>query len=271
MHFKISSLACAKRAKVAIGASGKEGLQRVLASASEAQQLGYAVVTVITDVESSPPADVEVKISKNPGRDLILLLVEEKVDACVRGCLAAKLFLNAVKELLLMDKILRGSLLETPEGELLLLGPVGIDEGSSLNERLEFAKRAVRFMQMLECKPLVAVLSGGRLEDLGRIPEVDKMLAEGEFLASCLQKMDVEVFHPGILLEEALKKGANIVVAPNGIIGNLLFRALSLIAGWVSYGAPVLTTSHAVVDTSRSRESYVEAIALASALALRAK
>jgi len=111
----------------------------------------------------------------------------------------------------------------------------------------------------------VAVLSGGRFEDAGRSEIVDKSLADGEVVAERLCELGIDAKHYGILIEDAIGD-ANVIVAPDGITGNLIFRTLTFLGGGGGFGAPVLADL-VFVDTSRVKVKFSDAIILASALA----
>ena len=61
-------------------------------------------------------------------------------------------------------------------------------------------------------------------------------------------------------------KEADFIIAPDGISGNIIFRALHFIAGAKALGAPVINTDKVFVDTSRAKTDYVDSIALAMKL-----
>jgi len=109
------------------------------------------------------------------------------------------------------------------------------------------------------------VLSGGRREDKGRSKIVDKTIEEGDRVALTLREKGIEAEHVGITIEEVIGR-YSVVLAPDGISGNLLFRALGLLGGWRPWGAPLLTHELVYVDSSRANRSFERQIALASAL-----
>jgi len=78
------------------------------------------------------------------------------------------------------------------------------------------------------------------------------------------------VEHCQILIEDAIKV-KNLIIAPDGISGNIIFRTMHLVDGCVSMGAPILNLDKVFVDTSRAKRCYVDSIALASALAFQGK
>jgi predicted methyltransferase MtxX (methanogen marker protein 4) len=102
------------------------------------------------------------------------------------------------------------------------------------------------------------------MEDLGRSSRVDCSLAEGELIAARARDAGVEAQHRGILIESC--RGDDIVIAPEGISGNLIFRTLLLLCGANSFGAPVMMDK-VFVDSSRARGSFDGPVMLASAMA----
>ena len=102
------------------------------------------------------------------------------------------------------------------------------------------------------------------MEDLGRSERVDRSLAEGELIASRARAAGVDARHKGILIEAC--QGDDIIIAPEGISGNLIFRTLLLLCGANSYGAPVLMEK-VFVDSSRARGNFDGPVMLASCMA----
>jgi predicted methyltransferase MtxX (methanogen marker protein 4) len=69
-----------------------------------------------------------------------------------------------------------------------------------------------------------------------------------------------------VQLEDVLSD-CDVVVMQDGAAGNLAFRALHLVAGMPSFGAPVLGLPFDLVDTSRARTSFEDPVRLAAFLA----
>ena len=82
----------------------------------------------------------------------------------------------------------------------------------------------------LGISPMIGVLSGGRIEDIGRNILVDRTLADGELVANRAMKLGLNAKHYTILIEEAIKE-SNFIVAPDGISGNLIFRTVAFLGG----------------------------------------
>ena len=107
----------------------------------------------------------------------------------------------------------------------------------------------------------MAILAGGRYGDVGRSEAVDISLATAELTARLANAKNYE-----IKIEEAVKE--DIVIAPDGISGNLIFRSLCYLGIGREYGAVYTNLPFKLVDTSRSQspEGYARAIALASVI-----
>lgn len=238
----------AKKNRATIGIGLGERPEVVKQSISKAQELGLADVEVF---ESS--------------KDLLEALSQGKIDGAVRGTLSAKETMADLKNCFKIDKVVRLALLQTENEELFFLAPVGITEGRNFEEKMEIIKYGSAFLTKLGIDPKVGILSGGRLEDEGRGETIDKSLGEGNKLESETRKEGFAAVHYGILIEEAVGK-ANLIITPDGITGNLIFRAFCLIGGGKAIGAPLLGFEKTFIDTSRSKGDYTDSIALASAL-----
>lgn len=157
-----------------------------------------------------------------------------------------------------------------------LLGPVGIDEGDNINDKLNLAIFATDFMNKIGKHPKIAILAGGRKEDFGRSPIIDKSIEESEELVEKIEKSisnsslssNFQVKNYYILIEKAIKEKNNIIIAPDGIIGNIIFRSLVLLSSWESYGAIALGMNKIFIDTSRdqTKEGYIRALRFAQSL-----
>jgi putative methanogen marker protein 4 len=208
---------------------------------------------------------LEVIHSVEPARIIVELLASGDIDGAVRGTLSATSTLSYLKEVLEMKNLYRIALLETPGRIPLFLAPVGIDEGNTSEQKLEFIRRGVEHIRRFGIEPKVGILSGGRFEDRGRDTYVDKTLDDADHVTKEANLEGYDVTHYGILIEDAIGE-VDFILAPDGISGNLIFRTLVLVAGGYGYGAPVLMDK-VFVDTSRVGGHYTKAIMMASALA----
>ena len=141
------------------------------------------------------------------------------------------------------------------------------------------------FLKSINKQPKIAILAAGRKDDFGRTLGIDKNLKESEDLCERItQKLNdldafdndsddesrhFEVKNYYILIEKAIKEGNNIILAPDGVTGNIIFRTLVLLNSWPSNGAVTLGIDEIFVDTSRDQsvEGYLRSIKLAYDLA----
>ncbi|MDY6964397.1 MAG: methanogenesis marker protein Mmp4/MtxX [Halobacteriota archaeon] len=229
----------------------------------------FADIVLVGDEEkiSSTGTDIEIIDTKSPEKELISLLVEGEIDAAVRGNLRASETLNQLKTQTNLEKIYRMALLQTTSKDTFFLSPVGIDEGKSAEEKIEIIRLGSELLKRFDLEAKVGVLSGGRFGDVGRSEVVDRSLEEAELIVQKVTGMGICAKHHQILIEDAVKE-SNIIIAPDGISGNLIFRTLVLLGGGMGFGAPILMDK-VFIDTSRASDSYGRAIKLASMLALK--
>jgi putative methanogen marker protein 4 len=246
--------------RIGIGAGADIG--RVLAAAKGAPP-GIEVLVYAAGEHAGDARDPAIVISGHPGEDLVRDLVDGRIDAAVRGSLPANTTLRALREATGVDRLLRIALLSTRKGQKFLLAPVGVDEGWTVEEKVELIERGRGYLALFGLPGEVAVLSGGRHGDLGRHPAVDRSIAQAELVARLTGAV-----HREILIEEAIRS-AGLIIAPDGISGNLIFRTLVHLGEGHARGAPVINIDRIFVDTSRASPDYADALITASELAKR--
>lgn len=248
---RIFQKAVANHAKVGIGLG--EDSRKVLKSVRDAERNGYAEM-----------------VTFDSASDMVSALRKGEVDAAVRGDLSANLAMSEVKSQFSLDHLLRAALMQPKGGRMFFLAPVGVDEGWNLEQKLEFVRHSDPLFRQLGIPMRVGLISGGRLGDIGRSAEVDRSIREAIEAERSGRAEGFDVEHCQILIEEAVRT-KNLVIAPDGITGNLIFRTMHLVDGCVSMGAPILNLGKVFIDTSRAKRCYADSIALASALADQGK
>ena len=254
----LQDLALARRARIGIGIWNADA--DLIASLQSAGR--YADLLLVGEPGCDCNCDFDYVPAKEPWKELVRLLADGEIEGAVRGNLPAGRTMRAVAERFDI-RVRRLALLEL-SGWAFLLGPVGIDEGETASDRLGLVLGGAKLLQEMGIAPKAAVLSGGRMEDRGRCERVDLSLGEGEFIAARAREAGLQARHKGILIESC--RGDDIVMAPDGIAGNLIFRTLLLLCGANSFGAPVLMEK-IFVDSSRARGSFDGPVMLASAMA----
>ena len=234
--------------------------------------------------------DLEISLVETED-ELIEAFKNPEIDAVIRGSLKASKVIKAIKEFKSDKTINRTTYINTEDEEgfsnnyEFLLAPVGIDEGKNIEEKIILAVQAADFIQYLGKKPKIAVLAEGRKDDLGRSERIDESLISSDELTNRLietfKELDnfdndsdeisknYSIKNYYILLEQAIEDGYNIILANDGIFGNIMFRTLVLLDKWPSYGAVTLGIEEIFIDTSRDQtvEGYVRSLKLAYRLA----
>ena len=126
------------------------------------------------------------------------------------------------------------------------------------------------FLKKLGKTPKIAVLAEGREDDFGRGDEVSNSIKESKKLTELIEEnSSEEVRNYFILIEKAINDKCNVLIAPNGRVGNIIFRSLVLLNSWPSYGAVTFGMDRTYIDTSRDQsiDGYVRSLILAYDLA----
>ncbi len=191
--------------------------------------------------------------SNEPETEILNYLSKKLISCVVRGSLDSSKFLQSLKTSLNISEIARLALLETDKGQQFFFGPVGIDECNNFKTKKIFLEKAIKILEALNLKPKISILSGGRVGDLGRNLDVDKTINEAKELVNYfkLEYPKLEINHTEILIEKAINDKSNLIIAPNGISGNLIYRTLVHLGGGKAYGAIYMDIGHIIIDTSR--------------------
>ena len=212
-------------------------------------------------LESRYSYPCQIIVDQNPGERMIKDLCCGKIRAAVRGTLPASSTLLTLKKACKVSDLERIVLLETSVGKKFFLAPVGIDEGWTITQKLSLIQRGQEIAKKFGLSDTVGILSGGRLNDVGRHQYVDRTLADAELISTLSHARHFE-----ILIEDAIQE-CGLIIAPDGISGNLIFRTLVFVGNGTSHGAPVLNIKEIFVDTSRVNPDFSNALNLASAMA----
>lgn len=205
-------------------------------------------------------------------KKIISDLKADNIQGIIRGSISSSKFLAELRNQLDIDDFTRLALLETSENHQFFYGPVGIDECINLDKKKKFIKNALMVCKIINIQPKVSLLSGGRIGDVGRDQRVDATISDADELASYFksQNKNVDISHDEILIEKAINRGANIIIAPEGISGNLIYRTLVHLGAGRAHGAIYTNILNKlkkiVIDTSRvGKESEIHGSLVLSA------
>lgn len=219
------------------------------------------------DVEKSVSVFRNVVIYDDPDR-LVNDLKKGNIDAAVRGDMPSSELLARIRKCFDLSDIQRTVLLEPVGKRMVFVAPVGIDEGWTVTQKYELATKSVELMRRIGMNERIAVMSGGREDDKGRNDIVDRTIDDAAELVRMLRENGYDAYDAEILIESAVD-AADLIIAPDGISGNLIFRTLHFLGNAKALGAPVLNMDKVFVDTSRVKTDYRDSIALAKMLTVR--
>ncbi|MFX1304591.1 MAG: methanogenesis marker protein Mmp4/MtxX [Promethearchaeota archaeon] len=196
---------------------------------------------------------VEFVECKNPEINIFNFLKNNTIHAIVRGSLSSNKFLENLKINLNVREINRLALLETSSGHQFFYGPVGIDECNRLEDKIIFLEAAIKELRRFNIIPKISILSGGRISDIGRDDKVDKTIEDANKIVKFLEIKypNLMISHDEILIEKAIENKSNLIIAPDGISGNLIYRTLVHLGGGKAYGAIYMNLNSPIIDTSR--------------------
>ncbi len=179
-------------------------------------------------------------------------LRESRIAGMIRGTLPSSLFIQSVKTFFGKTRTSRLALMETASGYPFWFGPVGIDEDSPAHKR-DFVQHGSVLLSLLDLPPRVRLLSAGRMGDVNRDAKIRENIEGTIALVNELARESpgIEVQHGEILIEKAIADKVGIIIAPEGVSGNLIYRTLVHLGGGCAYGAPYLGLEYPVLDTSR--------------------
>jgi putative methanogen marker protein 4 len=207
---------------------------------------------------------------QDPERSVIESLKQNSIQALIRGSLSSSKFLKSLKDTLNIEVINRLAILETVKEDQFFYGPVGIDECNNTKDKITFIENAFKEFQKIGIVPKISILSGGRLSDIGRDAKVNQTIKDAIEIIDYLKKKypKLMISHNEILIEEALENDSNLIIAPDGISGNLVYRTLVHLGGGKAYGAIYMGIGKPIIDTSRVGDysEFYGALVLALAL-----
>jgi putative methanogen marker protein 4 len=234
--------------------------ERVIRSITNSHVSGRIVCYTDPDTAKQFSFPCLVRASENPGEKLVSDLAADQISAAVRGTLPANQTLSALKHTYGVQELERIVLLESAQGKQFFLAPVGIDEGWTISQKISLIKKGKKIASGAGLSEKVGVLSGGRFGDVGRHPAVDRSIADAELVSQLTGAKHFE-----ILIEDAISE-CGLIIAPDGITGNLIFRTLLFVGNGISHGAPVVNIGGIFVDTSRVNPDYSNALNLAASM-----
>jgi len=262
---KFKEVAIEKRSNIGIGLGTSEyHNQKILQASLNFLEFNTANIYIFGNsnfihslLEQTPKNYLNSRVNfiecQSPEHVILTSLINNRIQSIVRGSMSADKFLNSLKKYLKVKKSNRLALLETNYGQQFFFGPVGIDECNTFENKIKYIDLAIKKLQEFEIIPKISILSGGRISDTGRDSKVDKTIQEADKIVELLKNKfsNLKISHDEILIEKAIENKSNLIIAPDGISGNLIYRTLVHLGGGKAYGAIYMGLENTIIDTSR--------------------
>lgn len=256
---KVEELAKIRKPKIAFGL--KELDEQILASLEKAKQ--YADIILVGPNAIKDVNGFEKIITENPEEKLATMLVNDEIEGIVRGTIDDWKTYETYEKLTGEKYTLNPGLLESPKGHHFFISPASNGEGWKKEERLEIAKGIAGFMKEWDYEPKIAVLTGRRHETYPRKKDLkdelnlilNKTYEDAEWIVEELKKAGYEAKNWAIDANPAVEAGWNVIIPPNGMVGNQMFRVLHFCGGKILF-CPRLGLSRPYEDNSRTEKDY---------------
>lgn len=170
----------------------------------------------------------------------------------IRGELKSSILLNIMKNKLNNNSYYRIATIITKK-KLLLIAPVGIDEGESIKEKVNFMIYGLKLLRKLNIKPKIGMFDNFTYKIIKKYKIIHNKIN---------LKYNIKIFNKII----PAQCSSNYLIFSNGITGNLCFRTMTHLCNLDGMGAPMFFDikykNTIFIDTSRTLNHYLNSIKL---------
>ncbi len=227
----------------------------------------YASIILVGPKAISGVKGFKKVVSPEPEKTIAAMLYNNEVEGVVRGTIDDFTSREAYAALLKdkrIDKFVELGLVEDVYGRQFYISDGSNPSGWSRAEKVRSVSMIVNFMKSLGIKPKVGCITGVRHQTFARRKNskdtVQKLLNEtyrdAEYLVKYFSKNSISIKNYAIEIETALNEGCNLVVPPNGMVGNQIFRTLVFLGGGKLLTASCINLPQPWEDNSRSETDF---------------
>lgn len=252
--------------KPRIGFGLREPHPGILRSLHKAKR--YAHITLVGPKSISAIKGFEKVISSEPESKLAELLSDKAVEGIVRGTIddfktfeAYSSRIGKAKARKLKELVL----LEDAKGRQFFLSEASNPGSWSRADKKKNCQAVIDFMKTeLNITPKIGFITGIRHESYQRKRKIkegvqgvlNRTYEDAETLSRYFRGRKVYAKNYAIEIETAIQDGCNIIVPPNGMVGNQIFRTLTLIGGGRVLTASRIHLPDPYEDNSRSEVDF---------------
>lgn len=262
------------KAKIGFGLAKKD--DEIIESLKRAKE--FADIIIVGPKELGEIEGFECILVENPEEKLAQILYKEEVDGIVRGTVDDFKTFETYQKLVGEEKtkeMKELSMLEDAFGRQFFVSEASNPGGWTKEEKIHNVEGIIEFMKELGMEPKIGTIAGTRHGTYERKKEVktgvvgilNKTYEEAEIVANYFKEKGYDAKNYAIELNGAVEDSCNILVPPNGMVGNQWFRALCLIGGGKILIASRSNLPHVYEDNSRNEKEFEYHIKWAAAWA----
>lgn len=212
----------------------------------------------------------------NPERRLASMLVNGEVDGIVRGTVDDFKTFEAYRTLIGMTTTKDTGelgLVQDAHGRQFFISQASNPSGWTREQKRRDCETVTKFMQHeLGIKPIIGFVTGIRHATYRRrkharenvLRQLNRTYEDAERLVAYFRRRGIKAKNYSIEIQAALNEGCNVIVPPNGMVGNQIFRTLVFLGNGKLLMSPRLNLPHPYEDNSRNEtdfESHVRFLA----------
>lgn len=265
-----------KKGKARIGFGLLKKDDEIIDSLNKAKE--FADIVIVGPKELGEIEGFECVLVENPEERLAEMLYQREVDGIVRGTIDDFKTFETYQRLVGEEKtkeMKELSMLEDAYGRQFFVSEASNPGGWAKEEKIHNVEGIIEFMKELGMEPKIGTIAGTRhgtyerKKDIkeGVVGILNKTYEEAEEVANYFKEKGYDSKNYAIELNGAVEDGCNILVPPNGMVGNQWFRALCLIGGGKIVIASRSNLPHVYEDNSRNEKEFEYHIKWAAAWA----
>jgi len=255
-----------KLGKPKIGFGLKEPNKEVLKSLVKSKK--YAEIILVGPKAINSVKGFQKIISEEPEKELAKVLFNEEVEGIIRGTIDDFKTFEAYSALIGKEKakeMIELALMKDFYGRQFFVSQGSNPFGWTKEEKIKDCEGIIRFMKAeLDIKPKIGLITGVRHETYARKKEIkegvqgilNQTYEDAEFVVDYFTKKGIDVKNYTIEIETALNEGCNIIVPPNGMVGNQIFRTLAFLGGGSLLTGSRANLPHPYEDNSRGETDF---------------
>jgi len=228
----------------------------------------YADIVLVGPKAIKNVKGFEKLISQEPEKELAKILFNGGVEGIVRGTIDDFKTFEAYQDLVGKENtknMAEFGLAEDNHGRQFFLSQASNPAGWTKEEKIKDCEGVIRFIKdNLGIKPKIGCITGVRHETYKRKKNIkqgaqmflNQTYEDAEFVVSYFRKKGIGAKNYSIEIETAMNEGCNIIVPPNGMVGNQVFRTLIFLGGGRLLTASRAYLPHPYEDNSRSETDF---------------